>query len=220
MSASVDELATRFLRDLTDGVEEAAAWGGKAHPELTPAGDPVRAGIMKVGIDYWSIDAFTGGAIEAVGRAHLSTGAPVMVHLEHGSATHQVLDRLYAVGIGADRIVLAHVDRNPDPGLHVELAARGAYLGYDGMARHREWPDSVLIDCLASVVANGGGDRLVLGGDVARRSRFVAYGGMPGLAYLGERFVPRVMDVVGPVATDAMLRHNPARLLSWSLRKA
>jgi hypothetical protein len=47
--------------------------------------------------------------------------------------------------------MLAHVDRNPDPGLHAELAAAGAYLGYDGMARFKYWPDSVLLDCLLRV---------------------------------------------------------------------
>lgn len=175
----------------------------------------MRAGIMKIGLGYWSIDTFTGGAIEAVGRAHEPTGAPVMVHLEHGSATHEVLDRLDAVGIASDRVVLAHVDRNPDPGLHLELAARGAYLGYDGPARHREWPDSVLIDCLAAVATRGGERRLLLGGDVARRSRYVAYGGLPGLAYLGDRFVPRLIEKIGHQATERILRHNPATLLTW-----
>jgi len=138
-----------------------------------------------------------------------------MVHLEHGSAAHEVLDLLAAEGCPEDRVALAHVDRNPDPGLHRELAARGAYLGYDGAARHQRWPDSVLIDCLAAVVESGGGDRVLLGGDVARRSRYVAYGGMPGLAYLFDRFVPRLRQAVGDDALGSVLVANPARWLSW-----
>ena len=57
----------------------------------------------------------------------------------------------------ASAVALAHVDRNPDPGLHAELAAAGAYLGYDGFARSQRWPDSVLLECLErSAVARSG----------------------------------------------------------------
>jgi phosphotriesterase-related protein len=71
----------------------------------------------------------------------------------------------------------AHVDRNPDPGLHAELAAAGAYLGYDGFARTRDWPDSMLIDCLVRSAELGANDRLMIGGDVARRTRYVPTAG-------------------------------------------
>ena len=53
----------------------------------------------------------------------------VMVHLEHGSAAFEVLALLADNGVPAAATVLAHIDRNPDPGLHAEIAAAGAYLG-------------------------------------------------------------------------------------------
>jgi phosphotriesterase-related protein len=195
----VDALVDRFSQDLVVGMD----------------GTPVRAGAVKAGADYWSLTAFERRVLTAVGALAARSGAPVMVHLEHGSAAHEVLDLLAAEGCPEDRVALAHVDRNPDPGLHRELAARGAYLGYDGAARHQRWPDSVLIDCLAAVVDGGGGDRVLLGGDVARRSRYVAYGGMPGLAYLFDRFVPRLRQAVGDDALGSVLVANPARWLSW-----
>ena len=170
---------------------------------------------MKVGIGDWSIDDFAVRAIEAIGRAHSATDAPVMVHLEHGSASHEVLDRLESVEVHPERVVLAHIDRNPDPQLHGELASRGAYLGYDGPARHRDWPDSMLVDCIGRVASTVGYERILLGGDVARRTRYEAYGGMPGLAYLGTRFVPRLRAALGERATDTILSSNPARLLTW-----
>ncbi len=205
-------LARRFTTDLVEGAAEDLHGGAQGAGE--PAG-AVRAGVLKVGIDYWRIDGFAHRVVEAVAAAHERTGAPVVVHLEHGSAAHEVLDLLGAAGVAPARVALAHVDRNPDPGLHVSLAERGAYLGYDGAARHRTHPDSVLLDCLSRVVEAGAGARVLLGGDVARRSRYVAYGGMPGLAYLGERFVPRLQLAVGAAAVDAVLRDNPARWLTW-----
>jgi 5-phospho-D-xylono-1,4-lactonase len=64
------------------------------------------------------------------------------------------------------------------------------------------------------VVEVGDPTRLLLGGDVARRSRYRAYGGLPGLDYLPERFLPRLRAAVGPDVVAAMLVDNPARLLT------
>lgn len=217
LTASEDELATAFLRDLTVGAAEGLA-PDSADPQRVPDPDPdaaPRAGVLKVGLGYWRIDDAARRAIAAVGAAHRATGAPVMVHLEHGTAAHEALDALAAVGVASDRVALAHVDRNPDPGLHAELAARGSFLGYDGAARARDWPDSVLIDCLTETARRGGADRVLLGGDVARATRYRAYGGIPGLRYLGERFVPRLRDAAGDDVVERVLRRNPAAWLAW-----
>jgi predicted metal-dependent phosphotriesterase family hydrolase len=211
---SCDEpaLAARFLADLVDGCPGGDMDGPVARGQ---AGEPVRAGLLKAGIGYWSMSPFERRVLGAVATAHGETGAPVMVHLEHGSAGHEVLDVLSDGGVPPDRVVLAHADRNPDPGLHADLAGRGAYLGYDGMARHRERPDSALLDLIEEVCAHGAGDHLLLGGDVARRSRYVAYGGMPGLAYLPTRFLPRLRARVGHGVVRRLLIDNAARLLTW-----
>jgi predicted metal-dependent phosphotriesterase family hydrolase len=125
-----------------------------------------------------------------------------------------VLDILREHAVDPSAVVLAHIDRNPDPVLHAELAAVGAYLGYDGPARSQRWPDSVVLDAMVQAAAHGAGDRIVLGGDVARRTRYRAYGGMPGLEYLGKRFVPRLIEQGGAALAAAVLRDNPQRLLA------
>lgn len=201
LAATEDELAGQIRADLFDGMD----------------GTAIRAGVVKAGIGLWSITAFERRVLTAAAGLAAQFGVPVMVHTESGSAAHDVLDLLAADGCPPSRVVLAHIDRNPDPGLHTELTARGAYLGYDGAARHQRWPDSMLIDCLAQVVEKGGGDRLLLGGDVARRSRYLGYGGMPGLSYLFDRFLPRVRDRIGAAATEQLISTNPATWLSWHL---
>jgi 5-phospho-D-xylono-1,4-lactonase len=175
---------------------------------------PARAAVVKAGIGYWSITTFEHRVLAAVAAAWHRTGAPLMVHLEDGSAAFEVLAELSAAGVPASAVALAHVDRNPDPGLHAELAAAGAYLGYDGFARSQRWPDSVLLDCLLRAAELGAGPRLLLGGDVARATRYRGYGGMPGLAYLGERVLPRLRAAAPPGLVDAALTTNPARWLT------
>jgi len=177
---------------------------------------PVCAGLIKTGIGYWSISTFERGVLTAAATAHRATGTPLMVHLEHGSAAFEVLELLAAEGVPADAVVLAHVDRNPDPVLHSELALVGAYLGYDGFARSQTYPDSVLIECAARAIELGAGERIVIGGDVARRTRYISYGGMPGLQYLGDRMLPRLTAALGAAAVQRITVENPQRLLSLS----
>jgi 5-phospho-D-xylono-1,4-lactonase len=213
LEADEDGLVNRFLADVRDGLP-AEDVPSRGDPAVGPGRDPVRAGMLKVGIGYWRISPFERRVLAAVTEAARLSGVSVMVHLEHGSATWEVLDILTKGGFTADRVVLAHIDRNLDPGLHAELTLAGAYLGYDGMARHREAPDSAIIDCLERVVAAGDASRLVLGGDVARRTRYLAYGGMPGLEYLPRRFLPRLRDRLGSDLVDRLMIDNPARLLT------
>jgi predicted metal-dependent phosphotriesterase family hydrolase len=202
-------LAKRFEHELRDGI-------AAADPSAEVASSGVRAGVIKVGIGYWSISPFERRVLAATGAAHRATGAPVVCHLEMGTAAFEAASALEAAGVRRDKLVLAHVDRNPDPGLHLELAASGVYLGYDGAGRAKYWPDSILIDCLVAVAAGGGSDRLLLGGDVARRSSFTAYGGLPGMAYLPRRFVPRLRAAGGEELVSAVLVANPARAFSWA----
>jgi predicted metal-dependent phosphotriesterase family hydrolase len=213
LACTTAELTARFTADVRDGLP-AVDSAERGAPAVGPTGAPVRAGMLKAGIGYWRISRFEHRVLDAIAEAAAETGVSVMVHLEHGSATWEVLKVLADAGLAADRIVLAHADRNLDPGLHTELTLSGAYLGYDGMARHREAPDSAILDCLQRVVANGDHARVLLGGDVARRSRYQAYGGMPGLAYLPERFLPRVRKRLGPELTEQLMVANPARVLS------
>ncbi|GGM61033.1 phosphotriesterase family protein [Microbacterium saperdae] len=214
-SRDAAQLAQQFVTEITEGMPltDAAASGPRAR---TPDGAGVRAGVLKGGIDYWRISDFERTTLQALAAAHRATGAAIMVHLEFCTAAHEVLDLLASEGVAAERVVLAHADRDPDAGLHASLAERGAYLGYDGFARPRTRSDAELLALTAAAVAQGAGDRIVLGGDVARRTRYSAYGGMPGLAYLGERYLPRLRDVVGDAAVERMLIANPARLLTLS----
>lgn len=193
-----DALAALFTREITHGMQDTS----------------VRAGLIKSGIGYWRISRFERRVLAAAATAHRGTGAPVMVHLEHGSAAFEVLDLLAADGVRSDAVVLAHMDRNPDPFLHADLSAAGAYLGYDGFARSKTYPDSMLIHCAARAIDLGAGDRIVIGGDVARRTRYVEYGGMPGLEYLGKRVLPRLAVELGAAATKRLTIDNPARLIA------
>ncbi len=201
----VETLAERVVADLERGMHPSD-WN---EPAVEP--DAARAGAIKAGASYHHISASEGRRLEAVAVASRRTGAGVLVHCEIGTAAHEIIDRLTSHGMSTDRIALAHMDRNPDAELHVEIAARGVTLEYDTAGRTKYHPDTVVLDLIGAMLEAGHGDRLMLGGDLGRRDYFRAHGGGPGLAYLFATFVPRLRARIGDAATDAILVANPAR---------
>ena len=143
-----------------------------------------------------------------------------MVHAEIGTCGHEIVDVLLGAGATPDRIVLAHLDRNPDPELHAEIAARGMSLVYDTIGRIKYRPDSELLGLIQAMVEAGHGARLMLGLDLGLRDYYRAYGGGPGLRMLMTSFVPRLRRRIGDDAMEAILRANPARVYAIAVEPA
>jgi phosphotriesterase-related protein len=196
------------LADLRTGIDERD-WRGPA-----PQPTAVRAGVVKVGASYQRITAGERRRIEVGIEAGRITGVGVAAHCEIGTQATEILDLAEAGGLTADRVALAHLDRNPDPDLHGELAGRGAYLLYDTVGRVKYRPDSDLVNLIERLLDGGHADRLLLGTDVGRRTMLRAYGGGPGMDVLGREFLPRLRRRVGDEPVDRITRANPARFLA------
>ena len=202
--ASEELLLERVLADIEQGMHPAD-WTGPA-----AALDPARAGAIKAGASYQRVTRSERRRLAAVGEASRRTGVAVLVHTEVGTVGAEIVDLLEAAGVAPGRIILAHLDRNPDAELHVELAARGIFLEYDTLGRIKYRPESVLLDLVEAVLAAGHGDRLLLGLDLGQRDYFRAYDGGPGMRYLMTTFVPRLERRIGPDNVRRMLVDNPA----------
>jgi 5-phospho-D-xylono-1,4-lactonase len=206
--ASVDTLTEGILADLRDGM----------HP--TDGADPgaprdsARAGAIKGGASYHHATASERRRLEAIANAACETGVAALIHTENGTFGHEVVDLLEGWGLPPERVLLAHLDRNPDPELHVEIAGRGVTLEYDTVGRTKYHPDSTVLDLIEAVATAGHLDRLALGIDTGRPAMLRAYGGGPGLRYLMDRFVPRIRQRLGDDAVHRILVANPARVFA------
>ena len=177
----------------------------------------VKAGLIKVAGDYQFVGETTHKLIRAAGRAHQATGVPVLVHTEMGTSGHLLLDLLSAAGVAPQRVMLCHIDRNPDPRVHKELAERGAFLEYDTPGRIKYQPEPVAINLMRDMFEAGYGANLLLGGDMARRSYWTAYGGGPGLEYLLTTFTPRLQkEGFSDEELELVWHENPVRWLTGS----
>jgi 5-phospho-D-xylono-1,4-lactonase len=175
-----------------------------------------RCGIIKVGAGYHALTPFEAKVFAAAAGAHARIGAPVCVHTEHGTMGGALVERLGELGVPGERVILAHVDRNPDAGEHAETAAMGAWLQLDGPGRTKYWPDSTILALIADLAERGHADRLLLGGDTGRRSMMRAYGGGPGLDYVFARFKPRLERELGTELSERIFVENPARAFSFA----
>jgi predicted metal-dependent phosphotriesterase family hydrolase len=203
--APIDVLAERIVAELERGMHP--------HDWTDPdaALDEARAGAIKGGGSYHHVTPSERRRLEAIAIAARATGVAVLVHCENGTFGPEMVDLFAGWGLPTDRLLLAHMDRNPDAELHAEIAARGVTLEYDTIARTKYHPDSVVLDLIESVAAAGHLDRIVLGLDLGQRDSFRAHGGGPGLRYLMERFVPRLRRRMGDDAVERILVANPAR---------
>jgi phosphotriesterase-related protein len=197
-SETVAALADRFVADVT--------------------GDGVRSGVIKIGASYHRLEPFEQKTFEAAASAHARTGVPVCVHSEHGTMGLDIVARLTAAGVRPASVVLAHLDRNPDPGEHAETGATGAWLQFDGPGRTKYWPDSTILQLIADLAELGLAHRILLGGDTGRRSMMRAYGGGPGLDYLFARFKPRLERELGAELTRQIFVDNAADAFAFEPR--
>ena len=175
-----------------------------------------RAGLLKAGIGYWRISPFERRVLDAVAQAHRDSGAPVMVHTEHAHArptrcsTCSTASGWHRRG-SRSRTWTATPTPACTPSWPPAVRSSGT------TARRGPGPPRTASSSTASRAwpRAGHADAVLLGGDVARAGRFTSYGGMPGMAYLGDRFVPRLRRQVGEDVTHQVLVSNPARWLAW-----
>jgi phosphotriesterase-related protein len=205
-----DTLAELLAADLTSGMDERDWQGPRPQP------GPARAGVIKLGASYQTLTLPERRRLAAGARAAVRTGAPVAVHCELGTMAHELLDLLVQYGVPPGRVALAHLDRNPDPALHAELAERGAFLMYDGAGKVRYHPDSLLVELVERMAEAGHAGSLLLGGDTGRRSHLRAHGGGPGMAHLFAVLVPRLRKALGGELVDRLLVANPARAFAFT----
>jgi phosphotriesterase-related protein len=202
--ALVDEmlpkLAELFIEELTLGMR----------PDAQPAQPGPRAGMIKVAGAFHHLDAHARATMIAAAEAHHATGASIGIHHELGTAAPDVAALLIGeLKVPPDKVILGHLNRQPDPHVHLELAQTGAFLAFDGPSRANHATDWRLHDCLAGLAAHGHADQVLLGGDTTT----AAARGAPGMPFLLSSIRPRLGDSL----SEKFFVHNPARAFAFAL---
>jgi phosphotriesterase-related protein len=208
-AATIDQLAQLFVREIEVGMGH----------------ERVRAGILgEIGLSQPPKEVEI-RVLRAAARAHLLTGAPIVVHqrdYEHYRVPHAALDILAEEGVVSNRVVIGHSGDAQDLSSVRAAAERGAYIAYDffgipgydpesnrQLPQEREYVDGVL--CL---VMEGFITRVLLSHDICTKAHLHRYGGH-GYDHL-QRWVKPMLLKAGLTEDDfdTIMVRNPARLLA------
>ena len=212
---SVDDIADEIVRDLTEGI----------------AGTGVRAGIIgEIGIDK-DVSPAEIKNLRAACRASRRTRVPLSVHtigVSPSDTRIRVLDIVEEEGADVRHTVIDHVSIRPiDFDIQLEIARRGAFLGYDSVSSDFNWGhrgsglcDHEIAEIVKRMIDAGFINQVLLSMDLHMKIMLKAYGG-GGYGYLLREFLPRLRD---QGVTEDQITHilvdNPRRYFSSRYRNA
>ncbi|MBU5347218.1 phosphotriesterase family protein [Paenibacillus lautus] len=202
---SINALADFVIREVEEGLE----------------GTPFKAGQVKFGTGYNRITPLEEKTLHAVARAHHETKAPIHSHTEVGTMALEQIELLKSEGVDLSFLSLGHMDRNPDPYYHEQIAATGAFMSFDGIGKIKYAPESTRISLILELVRKGFEDQILISGDTARKTYYKHYDQGLGLEYIISKWVPRFVDEAnrngfdGPKLVEKFFVSNPANCFSF-----
>jgi phosphotriesterase-related protein len=168
-SQEENDAETFFVGELSDGMQESL-----------DAEDPIRAGLINIACED-SVESSPVQLMRAAAYASLKTNCAMEVHTEKGSDTENILETMTASGMSIDKSVLCHMDKRPDPGLHIELSKAGVLLECDTFFRPKHDPKENVWLLLEKMVAAGLEDHVAATADMAFPKFWSSLGGSSGL---------------------------------------
>ena len=174
-----------------------------------------KASCIKIGTAYGLITPVEERIIKAVAIAQKETGVCINTHTAGGTMAYEQAERLISYGVKPERIVIGHVQRNPDIWYHKKIAAMGANFMYDGSYRIKYLPDSSRAMLIHEMVKAGYQKHICLGTDAGRRTYQKSWGSGTGIDYDLTVFLPRLRDEgLAEDAIEDIYINNPARYFS------
>jgi phosphotriesterase-related protein len=190
------ELAEVMINEIRDGIGDTG----------------VKAGIIG---EIGTSDVFTDDerkVFTAACYAHNETGAPIYTHTTMGRLAIEQLELLKSNDVNLEKVVIGHVDLNPDIDYYRRILDYGCYVGFDTIGKTNFQPDELRAENILRLTDLGYGDRIVMSLDISRKSYLKKYGGY-GHAYLVNNFLPMLIKYgLAQRDIDRMLIDNPARI--------
>ena len=157
---------------------------------------------------------------QAIGKAHVQSGIPIFTHNAYGTGENvtpqqglEQLDVLESVGVDPRTVAIGHACCLDDPTAAVlmQIAARGAYVGFDRVTGGRV-DDQQKVATILAFLEGGYADRLLISSDyIGRRSPE-----RPGYGNALTVFAPLMREAgVDEAVITAALYDNPRRFLSY-----
>jgi len=189
-TANEAQLEAWMLRELTERFDEA----------------DYRAGWIKLSAGDDGITPLEAKILRAATRAAIATGAVIGSHTIKGRVVLDQLDIIAAEGGDPRRFISIHSQAEPDFGLNLAVAERGAWIEYDNIG----WvADEELLPRVLGALEAGRGAQMLLSHDMGWFDPAQPGGGTPKpYTHLSEVFLPRLRAAGVDEATIVQLTHD------------
>lgn len=209
---SAEEIAEEFIQEIEEGIESTG---------IKPAV------IGEVGTSFRVITPLEKKILLAAAIAHRQSGLPIITHTTHGTMGLEQLEILEGAGVDLTKVVIGHCDLNPDLEYNLQLARRGANLGFDTVGKERwvsalfpeevmaQRPDEDRIRMILELCERGFGENIVLSLDMLHQERELnpRTHGKYGYRYIFV-FLSRLRKAgLGLTECINLARDNPWRIL-------
>ncbi len=206
--ASPDMVASLFIREITQGIENTG----------------VKAGIIKVANDIGGVTQEGEIILRAAARAQKATSVPISTHTW---APERVGDQQVRIfedeGLDLNRVCVGHSNDTTDTDYLTGLMRKGAWVGLDRYpggktAGTPNWEGRT--DTVKKLIDAGYGDRIMLGHDwdstvtIANRAEqeSIRQSNPDGYLFITRRVLPRLRELgVSEQAIDDIMVGNPRR---------
>lgn len=197
---SVDQIAQGIIADIMVGMDGIA----------------IKAGVIKAATSHQEATESERRVIQAVGLAHLTTKAPVSTHTEEGTFALEQIDLLMQAGVGADNLLIGHLDRNLPMDTYLKIADRGVWMGFDQIGKTKYWADEERARLIHTLFQHGY-RRILLSEDTARKSSWHAFNPVvDGMAHVLKGFKKLLLGAgLGEEHLEQLLVKNPAVFFAY-----
>ena len=197
---SVDGLAEVLVRDILEGVD----------------GTGVRAGVIgEIGTELEFISPAQERVFRAAARAQRLTGVAITTHCQRtGRLGPEQVAILLEEGVAPDRIVIGHHGDKRHVDHELGLLEHGVYVQIDHVGFHDLQPDQQRARNVKAILDAGYGHRLLISQDVCFPHHL--RGSAASATATCSTASCRCSSTIGVTQAqiDALLVHNPARVLS------
>ncbi len=199
LQKNINDVTNIFIKNIEKGVGDT----------------DIKCGVLKSGASYNHITPLQERTFTVLAKAHLKTNAPIFIHTTIGTMGVEILEILKNEGVKLNRVMVGHIDRNPDLNYYKELAKMGAYLLFDQISKVKYWPVSLHINILKKLLEAGFQKQILFSLDFGHWTDLKAYGRGPGYTYILEKYLPRLRKegIKEEIIEDIMI-NNPKTVLS------
>jgi phosphotriesterase-related protein len=193
-AASEEELREWMVGELTGEIENSG----------------VQAGWIKLSAGDDGLTECETKILRSAAAAGVATNTVIGSHTVQGRVVRDQLDIIEEVGYTPERFIWIHTQAEQDFDLHLEMARRGAWIGYDGIGGEEE-TDEDYLQRILRVLDAGLGHRLLLSHDRGWYDPALPGGGTPRpFTYISEQFLPKLRAAGVDEETVRQLTHtNP-----------